>query len=215
MDAIDPNQLPERLRRKCACAARRETEHKASEQLRAGLAKTSSSSTESSGTAPDCGGSSAPGHAECSQLEVATPDCGSSSAPGHSACSKPEVEVPLPACEIPEAPADPNWKRRRNEKSVRPFLPHGLADFDCHLETGVEGEIEWVARYSPKDPDKHPLSGEVPKQYRTKSVTCTQMKCPTDHSVFLGALDFVWGRHKLWHPECTAPTIVEEALVAT
>ena len=153
--------------------------------MRAGLAKTSSNSTESSGTAPDCRGSSTPGHAECSQLEVDAPDCGSSSAPGHSACSKPEVEVPLPACEIPEAPADPNWKRRRNEEWVRPFLPHGLADFDCHLGTGVEGQIEWVARYSLKDPDKHPLSGEVPKQYRTKSVTCTQMKCPTDHSVFL------------------------------
>ena len=215
IDAMDPNQLPERLRRKYTGAARRETEHKAMKQLRAGLAKTSSSSKESNGTAPDCGGSSTPGQAVPSEPEVATPDCGGSSAHGHTACSKPEVEVPLPACEIPEAPADPNWKRRCNEEWVRPFLPHGLADFDCHLETGVEGEIEWVARYSPKDPDKHPLSGEVPKQYRTKSVTCTQMKCPTDHSVFLGALDFVWGRHKLWHPECTVPTIVEEALAAT
>ena len=46
--------MPERLRRKYTGAARRETEHKAMKQLRAGLAKTSSSSKESNGTAPDC-----------------------------------------------------------------------------------------------------------------------------------------------------------------
>ena len=130
--------------------------------MRGRLANNSSSSKESSGTAEDCGGSSAPGHTTCSEPEVATPDCGGSSAPSHAACSKPEVEVPLPACEVLEAPADPNWERRSNEEWVRPFVPHGLADFECRLTTGQRDKVQWVARYFSKDPDKHPLSGEVP-----------------------------------------------------
>ena len=129
--------------------------------------------------------------------------------PGHTAHSKPGV--PLHACEC-EAPAHPNWERRSNEEWLRPFVPHGLADFTYSLTRRWEGHIQWVARYFPKDPDKHPLSGEVPQKYRAKSMTPSPRL--TEHSAFRAALDFLWGRHKLWHPECTVPTIVQEAMAA-
>ena len=129
--------------------------------------------------------------------------------PGHTAHSKPGV--PLHACEC-EAPAHPNWERRSNEEWLRPFVPHGLADFTYSLTRRWEGHIQWVARYFPKDPDKHPLSGEVPQKYRAKSMTPSPRL--TEHSAFRAALDFLWGRHKLWHPECTVPTIVKEAMAA-
>ena len=99
-----------------------------------------------------------------------TPDCGGSSVPGHAARSKPGV--PLPACEF-EAPADPNWEQRSNEEWVRPFVPHGSADFNYSLATGEKGQ--WVAQYFPKDPSKYPLS-----TYMTQKTTLLGAKDPKD-----------------------------------
>ena len=42
----------------------------------------------------------------------------------------------------------------------------------------------------------------------------TLFNFPFEHSAFLAALDFMWGRHKLFHPECTVPKIVQEAMAA-
>ena len=88
--------------------------------------------------------------------------------PGHAARSKPGV--PLRACEF-EAPADPNWEQRSNEEWVRPFVPHGSADFNYSLATGEKGQ--WVAQYFPKDPSKYPLS-----TYMTQKTTLLGAKDP-------------------------------------
>ena len=145
--------------------------------------------------------------------------------PGHAARSKPGV--PLRACEF-EAPADPNWERRSNEEWVRPFVPHGSADFNYSLATGEQGQ--WVAQYFPKDPSKYPLStymtqkttllgakdpkDPVQRHCRSNTMTTSLLVFPTDHSAFLAVLDFIWERHKLFHPECTVPKIVQEAMAA-
>ena len=86
-----------------------------------------------------------PGQAAHIKPEVATSDCGGSSAPGQSACSKPEVEVPLPACEIPEAIADSNWEQRSNEDlRCRLFTEHQTPHnafsqpvCQCHLHSNA------------------------------------------------------------------------------
>jgi hypothetical protein len=174
---FDPNQLPERDKKKFAGASKAKEAKELLEKFKVGMG-------------------------------------------GGTGGSAPEPAVPLPAPEPEVAPgaADPFWERRSNQPWVRPFVPNVGADFTASLSTGAKDQVQWVARYFPKNPDQYPLPDDVEdkvsKTLLQKTVTASLWKYCSEHAAFLAALEFIWARHELFHAEISRPPKVKEALAA-